>query len=461
MTYFSGSMQGRLQQAFNENSMALSIKSDHIIAEDSQAYSKEKIQKIVESVGFCPLISQNKVNKNFVFIVSPYKIPDFFNQKDLENSEIAESNQLTPGILKTLDKNEHLYFTASEITELLTSHLFVIGKEEKVKDKWFPVNTFRSFVTPALNKGLCELISKYAKPDCPVIEIGSGIGYSVEKLSNIIRTQPSQDECKLLGESISAPVYNLDIQGIYRSLSESGKKVPLFFALDVFDTLSPELRKSSFLQLSQLQNSGDRILMMLDTNPCFDVMIKHFETLYPDHAIFPYYPLSSDPAKFSVIIVPTKYIEHKPTLSQLVEIINQESRTIMAERVSQLQCALHQLQNKFNLKVINLEDFFVEQLKNELAEAGYEADIFYHNSFSCGDLPKEFSAIKQDLVYKSVTDTFSVREWCLTDEKLLESLSKKKLTLPSHFNEEFLTSLREKQQKIFGAEILVINATKI
>lgn len=439
MTYFSSGVQERLEHVFSKNKMILSVQSDYIIVEDSDACSKEKIQRIVESAGFCPLISQSKINKNFVFSVSPYKIPSFF----------------------TSNKNEGLYFTGSELIELLTPHFFVFDKKEKVEDKWTQVNSFRSFVTPALSKGLCELVSKYAKTDSPVIEIGSGIGYSLDELPNVIRTQACPDECRLLTESISSPVYNLDIQGIYKCLAESGKKVPLFFALDVFDTLSSDLRKTSFLQLSQLQNTGDRILIMLDTNPYFDVTIKHLETLNPDHAVFPYYPLSNDPAKFSVILVPTKYMEHKPTQSQFLEIIEQELTTIMSGRISELQYGLHQLQVKFNLKVINLEDFFAEQVKNELIEAGYEAEIYYHNSFTCDDVPKGLPGIKQDLLYKPVTDSASVRQWCITDEKLLDSLSKKGLSLPDHFNEEFLISLRENQQKIFGAEILVINAKKI
>lgn len=462
MTYFCSSVQERLQQTFSENNIALSLKSDHIIAESSQAFSRKKIQEIVDSAGFCPLISEKKINKNFVFTVSPYKIPDFFNHKNLEKSDIVESNiQLLPIRLKISEEKEGLYFTQDEIIELLTPHQFTSEKKEKVKDKWSQVNNFRSFVVPALNNGLCKLISKYSKTNYPMIEIGSGIGYSIEELSNVIRTQPCQDECRLLTGSTSAPIYNLDIQGIYGSLIESGKKVPLFFALDVFDTLSPELRRESFLQLSQLQNSGDSILMMLDTNPCFDVTIKQLESLNPNHVILPFYPLSSDPAKFSVIVVPEKYVGYRPTQNQLLEIINQESMAIMSGKVSQMQYGLHQLQQKFDLQVIVLEDFFVEQVKNELIESGYEAEVHYHNSFTCGDLPKELSGIKQDLVYRPVTDTSTVRQWCLTDEKLLSSLSRKGLSLPVHFNEEFLTNLRERQQKIFGAEILVINAKKL
>ncbi len=340
---------------------------------------------------------------------------------------------------------------------------FVNGKEDTVtKDKWSPVNSFRSFVSSALNKGLSEIISKHAKNDHPIVEIGSGIGYVLsESLSpKTIRTQPSHAECQLLSKSISEPIYKTDIEGIYNCLLESGKKIPLFFAVDVFDTLSPSLRKGSFLQISQLQNTDDRILIMLDTNPCLDVTIEHLGSLYPEHAIFPYYPLTNDPAKFSVIIVPIEYVQHKPSQSELLEMINQESMAIMSGRVSQMQYGLHQLQKKFDLKVVNLEDFFSEQVKSELVQAGYKADVYYHSSFTTGDLPKGLQEIKQDLVYKPVTDTATVRQWCLTDEKLLSSLNKKGLSLPKHFNEDFLHSIRAQGQKIFGAEILVIEATK-
>jgi hypothetical protein len=410
MSYFSINLLGKLQQAFAKNNMVISVKSDHIVVENSLASSKEKIQKIVESAGFYPIISQQEIDRNFTFTLSPYKIPDFFKQKDHQNSEKIESNhQNLPIHLKTSDKNKDLYFKEDEIIELLKPQTFVPDKEEKEKDKWWQVNSFRSYVTPALSQSLYEIISKCAKTDYPIIEIGSGIGYSLEGLSNIIRTQPSKNECKLLSESISTAVYHLDIEGINKSLSACGKKVPLFFALDVLDTLSPEKRKASFLQLSELQNTGDQILVMLDTNPCLDVTIEHLESLHPDHVVFPYYPLSRDPVKFSVIIVPKKYINSKPTQSQLLEIINQESKAIMSGKVTQIQYGLHQLQQKFDLQVIQLEDFFIEQVKKELKEAGYESEIYYHNSFTFGAIPKGLQGIQQDLVYKPVTDIFTVR----------------------------------------------------
>ncbi len=200
---------------------------------------------------------------------------------------------------------------------------------------------------------------------------------------------------------------------------------------------------------------------MLDTNPCLNVTIERLESLYPDHALFPYYPFTNDPAKFSLIIVPLKYVQHKLSHNEIVELVYHESKGIFDGRVSQMQYGLHQLQRKFDLKVISLEDFFAEQVKKELMEVGYETDIYYHNSLTSGDLPKGVSRVEQDLVYKPVTDTATVRQWGVTDEKFLVSLSNKGLSLPGHINEEFLMSLREKGQKLFGAEILVINARKI
>lgn len=76
-------------------------------------------------------------------------------------------------------------------------------------------------------------------------------------------------------------------------------------------------------------------------------------------------------------------------------------------------------------------------------------------------LPKDLSGINLDLVYKSVTDTSTVRQWSLDDKNLLDSLSNKGIKLPEEFNGQFLQNLRENGHKIFGAEILVVEATKV
>ena len=123
-----------------------------------------------------------------------------------------------------------------------------------------------------------------------------------------------------------------------------------------------------------------------------------------------------------------------------------------------MQKQLLELKEKFNLKVIDFEDFFIEQIKSELKDIGYRTNIYYHTSFTTGKL--EFP-IEKDLLYKSVTDTVTVRQWLLNEKFFLNSMNKKGINLPSHFNETFLGNLRNKGHKIFGAEILVIEATKI
>ncbi len=52
MTYFLSSVQGRLQHAFSENSMALTVQSDHIVAEDSQDCSKKKFKESLNQLAF-------------------------------------------------------------------------------------------------------------------------------------------------------------------------------------------------------------------------------------------------------------------------------------------------------------------------------------------------------------------------------------------------------------------------
>ena len=61
MTYISTNTQERLQQFFIKNAMTLSVQSDYIVVESSQAYTHQKIQEIIEKAGFCSLISNNKI----------------------------------------------------------------------------------------------------------------------------------------------------------------------------------------------------------------------------------------------------------------------------------------------------------------------------------------------------------------------------------------------------------------
>ncbi len=447
--------------------MSLDVRSDHVIVENPSPCTAEKIQTIVQSAGFCPLIFENKINEKFAFTIVPYTLPDFFiaQHGSINNYQIDPTYNIdSSSTLDNIRETEISYFSMEEITQLLENNTFIdIHEDDISQDKWSMVNNFRSFVSPALNQGLSEIISKNSKGSHPLVEIGSGIGYSIsDKLSSrIVRIQPTHSECKLLSKSTSSPIYKMNIEDLYNTLSNSGKKIPLFFALDVFDTMTPDVRQTSILQISKLQNPGDSTLILLDTNPCLDVTVRQLENLYPDSAIFPYFLLGKTCDKFSVIIVPLEFISSKPSVKDLVEMIEMESQIHMRGQLSRLQYQLHQLQKEKNLKVLSLEDFFVEQTQKDLEQVGYKTNVYYHASFTSGSPPNEISEIKQDLIYKAVTDSATVRQWSLNDKNLLRYLAKKNLNLPRDFDEIYLQNLREDGKKIFGAEILVIEAVKI
>ncbi len=77
--------------------------------------AKNKVSKIVESAGFYPLISK-KNNNNFVFTIDPYKIPDFFTEK--QASSRIPSDIGAPLTLKKVD-GEANYLKNHEIAGLL------------------------------------------------------------------------------------------------------------------------------------------------------------------------------------------------------------------------------------------------------------------------------------------------------------------------------------------------------
>jgi hypothetical protein len=429
----------KLRQVFPEDT--LDLQSNYVGVKESNKLTEEKIIELVTLAKFCPLVSSKKIEGHFVFTVVPYKVPSFFT---------------TRGCDKLLKSD---YFKLDEITSLLEKSLFIDKEESMPDDKWSSINSFRKIILPALNKGVSTLISKYDSKNL-IVEIGSGIGYFLpEDLSpRIIRIQPSKTECLLLSKANSNPIYQMNIEQLYETL-KGKKKIPLFFALNVFDTMSREIRKSSFSQLSELQNPGDHILIMLDTNPELKIVLSELKKLYSDHAIFPYIPLGSQ-SRLSFIIVPLEFAPFDPSYEKFLSMINLECSLFSGGLLSLIQTELHTLQKDLNLKVITLDDFFSYQIKEELEEVGYKANIYYHASFARGPLPKDLPNIKQDLLYKAVADTGTVRQWAVNDQNLINSLQQKDLILPTDIDGIPLGNLK-KDEKIFGAELLVVEAKKI
>lgn len=216
--------------------------------------------------------------------------------------------------------------------------------------------------------------------------------------------------------------------------------------------MSPKQRQACFTQISQLQCRGDRLLIMLDTNPDITQIVQQLELLHPEHAAMPYVPLTNECGKCSVVMVPGI---PKPSEKDFINMANEDAIASSTGHPSERQRALHKLQEALNLKIIKLEDFFADQVQRELTAIGYKTNISYHASFAIEPRP-----IEQDLIYKPVADAMTVRQWAVTDKKLLSLLAQKGLSLPSHFNKPFLDDLRKKGQTIVGAEILVIEAIK-
>lgn len=390
-------------------------------------------------------------------------MPSFF----LLTADMLHSHEVSLSVSSSAEisiRDSSMYLTVEEITRVLKTRLFIASQEKKTLDRWAPVNRCRSFVSHSFTCGLSQILQPLASSSS-MIEIGSGIGYKIGETisSQLIRTQPHHQECELLSASVSGPVYQLNMEQLHRKLFKTGKKVSLFFALNVLDTMCLAERRSTFSQISSLQFPGDRFLILLDTNPCLNTTLDLIEDRYPGYIAFPYFPKENKGMKMKMtfILIPQETMPSKPSVEELQNIMETESRKIRAGQVSEIQEMHYALKEKFNLRLIVLEDFFVEQMKRELAQTGYASRHYYHVCFEEENSSQNFSRIQQPLVYKAVSDQVTVRQWKFTDPYLIEALREKNLSLPSHFDDAFEEELKQKNKKIFGAEILVIEATKM
>jgi|GEM_PF-1995178 len=429
MSYLANKGNLNLEYSFFVTDYTTQIKSDDLI-HNSQLI-EEKITQSLQSSFESTSNPSSPVNKDFEYIFFPFSTSDFEEIKKLLNSKI------------------------------FTNHKNIY--ESKITEHNCPLlDIYRSYVSSSLNQGLFEIIYKYVKGEDVILEIGSGVGYSIwDKLApSIIRTQSCFKECQLLSESTLEPVYQMNIEEIYETLVMSKIKIPLFFALNVFDKLSDDIREKSLIQISELQNVGDRLLILLDSYPSIEEMYKKFEEFYPDHVAMPYVPYSlTTLSKISFILVPRGINKTKFIIDDYLKFIEIEYRNLANGTVSEIQKKLHILQEQNNFQIIAIEDFFVLLMKKNLSQVGYKTDVYYHTSFTTGKL--EALHLDLDLLYKPVTDIEVVRQWSINDQKFLGSLNNKNIRFPRYINENFITELRSKGHKIMGAEILAIEATKL
>ena len=384
-----------------------------------------------------------------------YSFINFINGKVFMIKLTNETNQLR---LST-ENRQKKYYTKQEVIDRFAKSIFAAKEEnQNIPDKWKSINNFRAFVSPSLNQGLSDVLKLYAKSNLPIIEIGAGIGYSINPQfpSPILQTQMNEGECQLLSNISSNPIYQLNIEKIADALKEDKKKISLFFGLNVFDAMPEKERENNLAKLSSLQTSGDQILILSDTNPTFGVIINDIEASHPGFHAIPFLPLSQESHKLSCVLVPKEIIPEKYSEDQLVDVLEKECLYLSQGYLSKSQIFLHHLQEQLNLKVIDLEDFYIKKTQSLLEEVGYTSIAYRHVSFITAPLSIKSPNVKQDLVYKAVSDTATVRQWALDDRKLKENLEQKNIPFPSIPVE----SLRENGEKVFGAELLIIVATK-
>lgn len=355
-----------------------------------------------------------------------------------------------------------VYFTKNELDHILAHKKYVRARQCPAEIDSIDMSKPRTLFFQAFGKCISEIIEPVSQNDLPIVEIGSSTGYELSKkiIQKLIRTQPSHYECFLLNQTISDPIYRISLQDLCETLQGKGKKAPLFFGLNVFDTMSQGERKKCFSQIAKLQAPGNKLVLILDENPEFSATLKSLEAMNPGTVAVPFLPCSTIPAKLSFVLIPSSYIKGKLTGIDVATMIQEDAEALyMKKRPSQRQLWLHALQQYLEMKVVALEDFYAEQVTKELAEAGYTSTVYYHIAFQSWTLPKDMK-VKGDLVYLPVTETIAFKSWEVDNPFLKNWLQSKDLKIPPQFTPEFVSYLRQNGQRILAAEALVIEATK-
>jgi hypothetical protein len=272
------------------------------------------------------------------------------------------------------------------------------------------------------------------------------------------RTQTDPSESRLLAQTVSDPVYNVGIQDLHKLLRETGKKISLFFALHAFDRMSTDERSEILSHIAQLQSQGDHIVIMLDEKPDLEATIQQIENKYPGFIALPFLPPSTAPAALHFVLVPAKDA-NKRTIKEIEDLIYEGAMALFFKgRQSEEQTRLHLLQKEKKLQVVCLEDFYIQQVREALAQAGYESSFRRPIMFECRKPPEDL-VLPEELMFRSVSDTLPIRQWALRDPVLKEWLQKKGQEIPSVLLANAHT-IKAQGLKILAAEVLVIEATK-
>jgi hypothetical protein len=366
------------------------------------------------------------------------------------------------------------YLTFAELNKILHQQIDNTYDIILNDSKWGPVNSFRDIVKPVLNQALSEIIEKNYFNNGVIIEIGAGHNYNIKnELDNkIIRIQPDEHDFQFLTIKKITNIYNCDVENLVRKIKsyDINKKVPLIWALNVFDCMSCDERNKNIDYICSIQKIGDKLLLIHDANPELHKILQEIKNDFKADLIFPFFE-SSDQRDYNysmkVVILPygACNIQKNLDINSFIRLIDKEIQLRMHSKGYKIFYDIYNWQKENNAKIICLEDYYKEKMIKLLNEKGYETKAYYYNSFTVQnfkELQIESQVIKQPLIYKAVTDMKgSVRQWDLNDNNLIQNLALKGLSIPEKYNAEFVDELNKNNNKLIGAELLVIECTKV
>lgn len=354
-------------------------------------------------------------------------------------------------------------FSAAELEKILSSYL---TDDEVIAYKpclWKNINNFRKMVQSSLDEGISDIMAKHYVGGA-IVEIGAGAAYTLRDdiNKNIIRLQPNKYDFHELMQAKIRNSYPIDIAQFAAALPNTNKYIPLYLAINVFDTMSPEKRLDNLLTISQTQQSAGKIIIISDTNPWLNSIIPEINTEYSDMIVLPYLPSHADDEQVyraSAILVPKELINKKPiNADEFYKLWMDEISLRSHGYISDMQQQLEWAQKEYDLKIIVLEDYYAAKITAMLKNTGYEVSSYYHTSFAIMNK----KGITQAIIYKHVTESLAtVRQWSHKDKKFIVRLKDKNLSLPDNYDDKFFADLLNSDQRLTGAELLVIEAKKI
>lgn len=360
------------------------------------------------------------------------------------------------------------YFTFDELESLLKK--FTSERSVQAQDvngsNWNEdgIVSFRNKVSPSLNQGIAKLFES-VPAETPIVEIGSGSTYQFPT-ENVIRLQPEHTVFRKIEKLRGA--FQVSAQEFLDALpADSGKHIPYYFALNVFDVMPVQERVATIKSIAKTQSPDDVLLIVSDTNPFINTMLNELSDEYPDSVIYPYFPLPNENEgmfySVSAVIIP-KALAFSSGLPLLTMDSNSFGDLMTSEAIirsqyhaiSELFAVIGALKNKNKLQVVALESYYAKKLKTIL-EPYYDVKVSYHTSFVKVDA-ELFPTLVQPIIYKPVSDCGgTIRQWSWAADRLVNRLKGKGLALPQDCSSEILS---QSNQKLIGSEMLVIKGTR-